>query len=404
MTETSAKNHDAPSTDPLRQVAESIYKRLSSDSRIPWNVIEDGCFERTEAAVGIMISEYGIPENLVGKVHNMIPDKPGEGEMLLADNPIRQEKLDALKQFLASTTGLTPASHFTYRGQEFGIGKLGDKTLLKTEFPSRSGTTSAPVFFWDNQEVTWSVGHVAPTIGNYVIEPGVGVMTIEEWKNSYGQNGTMILRQEAKGIPQLKPEHMDEQGLQHVKEVLQQQGYAISDNASREESIEQIHQALAEMKNSPGKEGRFYDTLFKEQIERGGVRPHSEWNSLWVGKAITRGESFILDLGDPVAHQAVTETLQTKSWQERVELSRKALKPFKSYADLVETVTECKGVPACAAEKAKEVRPTSHVYLDDDLNNATNAAAVSAPYLSLENISSPEERGYGGKPGSDFGR
>ena len=242
------------SSSNLLRLANIIYNELQKHEEIAHSVIDDACYERTEATIACMIHQYGVPEELTGRVFLM---NPNFGNLLSQKKPISEE-LNVWFEKAEKDGKLHPGAVCFSQGLTFQVDNFG--ALRCSDIPS--------IYFDRNPVAYWGIGHVAPTIGDYVIEPamGKGPLSIDDWTAELHLPGVIPLRSTARGIPNISLDRLEEDA------------HPLLTNKDLSK--------VQKLKN------KLIDSIFAEQIISGGMHPRIKWSQLFPGPLTFRGETF----------------------------------------------------------------------------------------------------------------
>lgn len=297
--------------------AERLYQELEAHTGVAVAVVDDACYERTEAMVAIMADEFGVAEERLGRAIVVNREK---GKFLFHEKPLARGDSPLKKWFdeARAAGALVKGNTFESEGLQFVVDDFG--ALRCSAIPQ--------IYFDDNPTAFWGIGHAAPMVDDFVIDPAVGkgLLSFREWQEALNLDGLIALRGSARGIPELDPTALDEKAFKLAAQTARE--LSLPHSADGREALSD---AASEWSREDRR--RFFNHLFQAQIEDGAVLPYSLWSPLFPGPLTFRGEVY----GEP--DRAIKQEINSSfdaPWSERKVQALEILVPFRAFRSLIE--------------------------------------------------------------------
>lgn len=299
--------------------AKKLLDIATEHPKVTFNVIDDGCHERAEAIIAIGVLN-NIDINLLSRVFLI----NGSTESFIqADKPLAKDScLQNWFKTQQDNGRLKTGSTFEVQEKTFFVDDYG--ALRAKDLPT--------IYLDSSPKAFWGVAHVAPMIGNFVIDPAVSKDPIfyRDWKEEIQTENVLPVRASINSLPDIDFDLLSPNEAKRVLSVIDPTITKYS-NMREEDFIlrccSSYHTLLESEKSSV-----FYN-LFKTQIDSNSLLPKDLWSELSITPLTTRGEKFgeVTD----VVRKNLNIQLQNITWEERLELTLNAMSPFKNFEDLI---------------------------------------------------------------------
>lgn len=296
-----------------------LYHQLDSCQDAALSIIDDACYERTEAMLAIMISDFHVSESRLGRafIMNSVP-----GAYLSQTKPLARGENPLSKWFhnKRARGELFQGAKFTYDGQTFRV----------NEFDALVCESMPQIYFDERAEAYWGIGHAAPVVDGLVLYPtlGKGPLLLSEWSQCFDCNGLIPLLGDVDRQPHLATTFLSEDAKHYIIDVFSNHFERLGVGNSAE-LMELLH-CLPKLPYSLQHD--LYNTLFENQIRLGAIVPHEYWSPLFPGPLTFRGQVY----GNPSAtRKLIIHADLASTWEERKERALQILAPFRAFHALI---------------------------------------------------------------------
>lgn len=213
-------------------------------------------------------------------------------------------------------------------GSEF---KVDNETYLVDDFGALRSTNLPTVYLDAEPAAYWGVGHVAPMVGDFIIDPAVANEPIHywDWKEEIETENVLPIRAQVNSLPDIDFNLLDIEEVKNVMKVIDQ-NFALG-NYNNHELINLASTKYQQLSDS--QKVHIFFELFKEQIENNSLLPKNMWSELSITPLTTRGERF----GEvsQINRNQLNHKLTNLAWENRLELAINAMRPFKAFENLI---------------------------------------------------------------------
>ena len=299
--------------------AQTLLYLAKGHPALPCKVIDDGCHERAEVVLKLGL-EYGLDPGLLRRafVFNSEYGRFLKMQKPLAENGILQRWFKEQRD----NNRLHPGSIFRAGVSEF---KVDDYGALRA-------SSMSSIYLDDNPIATWGVGHVAVMVGDYIVDTGIErPLPFNDWQAMMQLPGLIPMLGELRKLPEIHIAALDADAVNKVFTVFEHLQIRVDCEDNLEVQKNAINQCLLSLREH--ERGVFYNVLFAQQIEKGGLYQRDHWSDIYPGPLSSRGENP--DIFCPMKRQNIIATFADQSVRERLDGGLAVLRPFKDYENMV---------------------------------------------------------------------